>query len=87
MTVIDRPPLLSRLRPWFIGFDLPLLLAVLWLCGWGLLSMYSAGFDHGTRFVDHARNMLLALGLMFLVAQVPPQKLMALAIPLSLIHI
>ncbi|MBA4218770.1 MAG: rod shape-determining protein RodA [Proteobacteria bacterium] len=82
MTVIDRPPLLSRLRPWFIGFDLPLLLAVLWLCGWGLLSMYSAGFDHGTRFVDHARNMLLALGLMFLVAQVPPQKLMALAIPL-----
>ncbi|MFX8141477.1 FtsW/RodA/SpoVE family cell cycle protein, partial [Acinetobacter baumannii] len=31
---------------------------------------------------DHARNMLLALGLMFLVAQVPPQKLMALAIPL-----
>ena len=26
------------------------------------MTMYSAGFDHGTRFVDHGRNMLLALG-------------------------
>jgi rod shape determining protein RodA len=82
MTVIERPPLLSRLRPWLIGFDIPLLLAVLWLCGWGLLCMYSAGYDNGTRFPDHARNMVLALGLMFIVAQVPPQKLMAIAIPL-----
>jgi rod shape determining protein RodA len=82
MTVLERPPLWQRLKPWLSGFDIPLLLAVLWLCGWGLLCMYSAGYDHGTRFVDHGRNMLLALGLMFLVAQVPPQRLMALAIPL-----
>jgi hypothetical protein len=26
----------------------------------GLVTMYSVGFDHGTRFVDHGRNMLLA---------------------------
>jgi rod shape determining protein RodA len=82
MTVIERPPLLARLRPWFRGFDVPLLIAVLWICAWGLLCMYSAGYDHGSRFPDHARNMLLSLMLMFLVAQVPPQKLMALAIPL-----
>ncbi|WP_422010656.1 rod shape-determining protein RodA [Roseateles sp.] len=82
MTVLERPPLWQRLKPWLSGFDIPLLLAVLWLCGWGLLCMYSAGYDHGTRFMDHGRNMLLALGLMFLVAQVSPQRLMALAIPL-----
>jgi rod shape determining protein RodA len=82
MTVIERAPLWQRLKPWLSGFDIPLLIAVLWMCGWGLLCMYSAGYDHGTRFVDHARNMVLALGLMFIVAQVPPQKLMALAIPL-----
>ncbi|HEV6967741.1 MULTISPECIES: rod shape-determining protein RodA [Roseateles] len=82
MTVIERPPLLSRLKPWLSGFDIPLLLAVFWLCGWGLVCMYSAGYDHGTRFVDHARNMALGLGLMFIVARVPPQKLMAIAIPL-----
>ena len=32
MTVIEQPPLASRLRPWLSGFDIPLLLAVLWIC-------------------------------------------------------
>jgi len=49
--------------------------------------MYSAGFDHGTRFVDHGRNMLVALGILFVVAQIPPQRLMALAVPLYLIGV
>ncbi len=44
--------------------------------------MYSSGFDHGTRFEDHGRNMLIAACIMFVVAQVPPQRLMALAVPL-----
>ena len=48
----------------------------------GLLTMYSAGFDHGTRFVDHGRNMMLAVVVLFVVAQVPPQRLMRLAVPL-----
>jgi rod shape determining protein RodA len=76
------PSLWQRLRPWFQGFDLPLLLAIAWLMGLGLLCMYSAGYDHGTRFVDHARNMLLSLAIMFLMAQIPPQRLMKLAVPL-----
>jgi rod shape determining protein RodA len=46
-----------------------------------LLIMYSAGFDHGTRFVDHGRNMLIAAAIMFVVAQVPPSKMMAWALP------
>ncbi|UDF36025.1 UNVERIFIED_ORG: rod shape-determining protein RodA [Shinella sp. XGS7] len=80
--VLSKPPLWRRLKPLLEGFDIPLLLAMLWLAGLGLMCMYSAGFDHGTRFVDHARNMALAAGIMFLVAQVPPQRLMALAVPL-----
>jgi rod shape determining protein RodA len=44
--------------------------------------MYSAGYDHGTRFVDHGRNMLIALAVVLAVAQLPPQRLMALAVPL-----
>jgi rod shape determining protein RodA len=43
--------------------------------------MYSVGFDHGTRFVTHARNLALALVVLFVVAQIPPQQLMALAVP------
>jgi rod shape determining protein RodA len=78
----NRLTLRQRLRPWFDGFDGPLVGAILLLCGCGLLAMYSAGFDHGTRFVDHARNMVLAAFILFAVAQVPPQRLMALAVPL-----
>ncbi|QPF76091.1 rod shape-determining protein RodA [Roseateles sp. DAIF2] len=80
--VLSKPPLWRRLKPLLDGFDIPLLLAMLWLAGLGLMSMYSAGFDHGTRFVDHARNMALAATIMFIVSQVPPQRLMALAVPL-----
>ncbi len=80
--VLSKPPLWQRFKPLLEGFDIPLLLAMLWLAGLGLMCMYSAGFDHGTRFVDHARNMALAAGIMFVVAQVPPQRLMALAVPL-----
>ncbi|MGM9487825.1 rod shape-determining protein RodA [Ideonella sp. YS5] len=85
--VIERPPLWSRIKPVFSGFDLPLLLALTLLGGLGLMTMYSAGFDHGTRFVDHGRNMLLALGVLFLVAQVPPQRLMRIAVPLYVVGV
>jgi rod shape determining protein RodA len=64
------------------GFDGWLAFAVFLLVCAGLVTMYSAGFDHGTRFVDHARNMLIAGGIMFVVAQVPPQRLMEFAVPL-----
>jgi rod shape determining protein RodA len=80
--VFDRPPLWQRLSPMLRGFDGPLAFAVFFLCGLGLLAMYSSGYDHGTRFVDHARNMLLAGFIMFVVAQVPPQRLMSVAVPL-----
>jgi len=49
--------------------------------------MYSAGHDSGTRFPDHARNMVLAAGILFVVAQIPPQRLMALALPLYTIGV
>ena len=80
--VFERPSLWMRLRPVFTGFDGPLALAILLLAAGGLVTMYSAGFDSGTRFASHARNMLLALGVLFVVAQVPPQRLARLAVPL-----
>jgi rod shape determining protein RodA len=56
--------------------------AVLLLAGAGLLIMFSSGYDHGTRFADHARNMLIAGVIMFAAAQIPPQRWMSLAVPL-----
>jgi rod shape determining protein RodA len=78
---IQQPSLARRLLPVFQGFDGYLLVAVLLLAGAGLLTMYSAGYDHGTRFMDHARNMLIAGAIMFAVAQVPPQRFMTFAVP------
>ena len=82
IAVVDRPSLWLRIKPVVSGFDGPLLAVVLALAALGMVTMYSVGYDHGTRFVDHGRNMLLAGALMFIVAQVPPQRLMALAVPL-----
>ena len=81
IAVVERPSLWLRLKPVLTGFDGPLLAVVLALAALGMVTMYSVGYDHGTRFVDHGRNMLLAAVLMFVVAQVPPQRLMALAVP------
>ena len=83
--VLDKPTLFQRIAPVFQGFDGPLVFFVLLLAGTGLLVMYSVGFDHGTRFVNHARNMLIAAGILFLVAQLPPQRLMTLAVPVYVV--
>lgn len=80
--VFNQPSWGQRIAPLFRGFDVPLVLLCLLLAAAGLLAMYSSGFDHGTRFADHGRNMLIALCLLFVIAQVPPQKIMAFAVPL-----
>jgi rod shape determining protein RodA len=80
--VIQNNSLWKRLLHLTDGFDGPLAFAVFLLACLGLTVMYSSGYDHGTRFVDHARNMLIAGFIMFAVAQVPPQKLMSLAVPI-----
>jgi rod shape determining protein RodA len=80
-SVIQKSTLWQRASYLLRGFDGPLAFAVFMLAGAGLLIMFSSGYDHGTRFVDHGRNMLLAGFIMFVVAQIPPQKLMAWAVP------
>ena len=44
----------------FERLDTPLLLAMVLLAGAGLLAMYSSGYDGGTRFIDHIRNICIA---------------------------
>ena len=82
VAVIQKLPLRKRLWTLVEGFDGPLAFVVFLLACAGLTVMYSSGYDHGTRFVDHGRNMLIAGFIMFVVAQIPPQRLMAFAVPL-----
>jgi rod shape determining protein RodA len=83
----ERPSIIERIKPVFQGFDPPLVCIILYMCVLGMANMYSVGFDHGTRFVDHGRNMLLGAVVLFCVAQVPPQRLMAMAVPLYTIGV
>jgi len=85
--VFEKPSWRQRIGPLLQGFDGPLAFAVFLLACAGLLTMYSSGYDHGTRFYDHGRNMLLAGAILFVVAQIPPQRLMSLAVPLYLVGI
>ncbi len=80
-SVFQKPTVLQRLWRLLEGFDGPLAFAVFLLACLGMVIMYSSGYDHGTRFVDHGRNMLIAGVIMFVVAQIPPSKLMAWAVP------
>jgi rod shape determining protein RodA len=80
--VIEKPPLWQRIAPVFRGFDGPLLLIVGFMFLLGLGVMYSVGHDVPGRFEAHGRNMLIAVGVMLVFSQLPPQKLMALAVPL-----
>ena len=86
-SVFDKPSLLQRIMPMFQGFDGPLAFAVFLLGCAGLLTMYSTGYDHGSRFMDHGRNMLIAASIMFVVAQIPPQRLMAFAVPMYVLGV
>jgi rod shape determining protein RodA len=85
--VFEKTPLWQRATPLLQGFDGPLAFAVFLLACAGMLTMYSSGFDHGTRFTDHGRNMLIAGFVMFVVAQIPPQRLMSLAVPLYIVGV
>ena len=64
------------------GFDGQLTLAVALLAVAGLITMFGSGYASGIRFWDHARNLALAFCIMFVVAQIPPQRLMTLAVPI-----
>jgi rod shape determining protein RodA len=81
-TFFEQPTFWQRIKAVLFVFDLQLLMVMMLLSIAGLVTMYSAGFDSGTRFADHGRNMLLAFAVVFVVAQVSPPTLMKCAVPL-----
>jgi rod shape determining protein RodA len=86
-SLYEAPTPWQRVARFFGAFDGPLMFGIAALAAIGLVVMYSAGYDHGTRFVDHGRNMLVALAVLLVVAHVPPQKLQALAVPLYVLGV
>jgi rod shape determining protein RodA len=74
--------MLRRFRSLFAVLDPQLALCVVLLLATGLVTMYSAGSDFPGRFAMQVRNMMIALGIMWAVASVPPARLLRYAAPL-----
>ncbi|UAW64098.1 rod shape-determining protein RodA [Mycoavidus sp. HKI] len=73
---------LKRIKPLFVGFDRPFFLFVLALIAVGMLTLYSASFNMPGRVQDQLRNILLTFVLMWGIANLSPQVLSRLAVPL-----
>jgi len=69
----------------FTAFDWPLLLILVLFAGLGLTVMHSAVGGTDWRFAEQSRNFLAAFAAMWVVALVPPNILMRLALPFYLI--
>jgi len=74
---------MKRLLQWaatvLLAFDWPLLAILLLMALLGMTVMHSAVGGTDWRFADQGRNFLLALGAMWIVALIPPPRLMRLA--------
>ncbi len=80
--ILEQPTPFQRLIFVVQSFDLPLVSAVGVLALIGLINMFSVAHGYDWRFIDHLRNIVIATLVMFAVAQIPPQRLMTLAVPL-----
>lgn len=86
----DRPVIGSVgriLRPYIAVFDPALMAIVGSLAVIGLVTLYSAGNDFPWRVTDQARNFAIAFAVLFFAANVSPQLLMRLAVPVYVVGV
>jgi len=73
------------LRPYVSVFDPALMAVVGSLAVIGLVTLYSAGNDFPWRVTDQARNFAIAFAVLFVAANVSPQLLMRIAVPVYVV--
>jgi rod shape determining protein RodA len=78
----DKREWMDRAKRMFAGFDKPLALIVFLLLCVGIVTLYSASLDVPGRVEDQLRNIMLTFGLMWVLANIPPQTLMRFAVPM-----
>jgi rod shape determining protein RodA len=79
-------PSISRIGRFFAGhLDQPLLGAVLLLMVTGLMVLFSASNGSFARLSGQTVNMMIALGVMWLFANIPPHYLMRLSVPVYMV--
>ena len=81
-SLMDKHRIGTLIKSWFTGFDKPLALVVFLLFGLGIVALYSASIDMPGRLEDQLRNILLSFVVMWIIANLPTQTLMRVAVPL-----
>jgi rod shape determining protein RodA len=87
MRINERRSLWRRMRPYFTVFDGPLAMILFLLLATGLVTLYSAGIDFPGRVESQIRNIIVAFVIMWIAANVPPQTLLRLAVPMYTVGI
>lgn len=82
MRINERRSLWRRLKPYFLVFDGPLVLVMVLLFATSLVTVYSAGIDFPGRVEGQVRNIVIAFAVMWVAANVSPQTLMRMAVPI-----
>jgi rod shape determining protein RodA len=67
------------------NIDWTLLLIAITLCALGMATLYSASYENPARVQAQVVNIGVALAVMWIAAQVPPQTLMRMAVPIYLV--
>ena len=67
------------------NIDWTLLLIASTILALGTVTLYSASYENPARIQAQMVNIAVALGVMWVAAQVPPQLLMRLAVPIYLV--
>ncbi|HYD81613.1 MAG TPA: rod shape-determining protein RodA [Paucimonas sp.] len=81
MHYTERQPLWPRIKPHLLVFDGTLTLIILLILAVSAITVYSASYDFPGRFEGHFRNILVAFAIMWVAANVSPQTMMRLAVP------
>ena len=87
MRINERRSLWRRMKPYFLVFDGPLVLVMVLLFATSLVTLYSAGIDFPGRVEGQVRNIVIAFLVMWVAANVPPQTLMRMAVPIYTVGI
>ena len=82
MRINERRSLWRRMKPYFTVFDGPLAMIMFLILCAGLMTIHSAGIDFEGRVEGQIRNAIVAFIFMWVAANVPPQTLMRLAVPI-----
>ncbi len=78
---LQRPPLWQIIKPHLTVFDGALSLIVFLILSVGIVTLYSAGMNFPGRVEDQLRNILVAFIVMWIAANVSPQLLLRMAVP------